>query len=117
MNVGSNEKPQNLQFKITLASQNTETANQIGIVLVDDESGSIDGILPGEDGYTEAAIAKSEVIFSTIANFPNGFSSGDLQSIIELNSNQYFRFLYVENSTIESVNKENNEIEDYEESY
>lgn len=105
LNDNNNENPQNLRFKITLASQNTETANQIGIVLVDDENGSINDIRPGESGYTEAAIAKSQTIFSTITNYPNGFNSGDLQNIIELNSNQSFRFFYVENSTIESVNQ------------
>ena len=102
-NNDNNEEPQKLQFKISLVNQNTQTANQIGIVLVDDESGSIDGIIPGEEGYTEAAIAKAEIIFSTITDFPNGFNSGDLQSIIELNSNQSFRLFYVENSTLESV--------------
>ncbi|MBV6626937.1 MAG: DUF4347 domain-containing protein [Rivularia sp. (in: Bacteria)] len=107
----SEEESEKLNVKITLTNQNSKTANQIGIVLVDDKSGSINGILPGEDGYTEAAIAKGEIIFSTITNYPNGFNSGDLQSIIELNSNHSFRFFYIENSSIESVTKDNNAIE------
>ncbi|MBY5283043.1 transporter substrate-binding domain-containing protein, partial [Aphanizomenon flos-aquae CCAP 1446/1C] len=105
------EESQNLRIKITLTNQNTSTVNEIGIVLVDDEDGSINGFKPGENGYAEAALARGRIIFSPITNLPNGFSNSDVQKFVEFNTDASVRFFYVENSTIESVRRGNTSVQ------
>jgi hypothetical protein len=50
---------------------------------------------------------KSKVIFSTIANVPNGFDINNLTSILEFESGNNLRFLLVKNGTIDSVQNGN----------
>jgi hypothetical protein len=40
-----------------------------------DAQGTINGIAPGQTGYTEAALERSKVVLSAIANNPNGYKS------------------------------------------
>ncbi len=75
----------------------------MGVFTVDDAQGKINGIAPGETGYTQAALNKSKVIFSTITNIPNGFNINNLTSLLEFESGNNLRFLLVKNGTIDSV--------------
>ena len=49
-----------------LSSVDLDDVSELGFFIVDDVSGSIDGILPGEDGYQEAALRRAESIFSVL---------------------------------------------------
>jgi len=52
--------------------------SELGLCVVDDDAGSIDGVAVGAATYTEKAITRAKVIFSAIDNNPNGFSANDL---------------------------------------
>jgi Tfp pilus assembly protein FimT len=89
-------------LEVTLTGFSSRSVNELGVFVVDDEQGTIDGIAPGAEGYTEAAVARSKVVFSAIANAPNGFNT-DLTRTLEFNSGENLRFLLVQDSTIDAV--------------
>ena len=93
----------NPKLQVTLAGRNSNLVNELGVFTVDDAQGKINGIAPGETGYTQAVLNKSKVIFSTIANVPNGFDINNLTSLLEFESGNNLRFLLVKNGTIDSV--------------
>jgi FtsP/CotA-like multicopper oxidase with cupredoxin domain len=90
-------------IKITLNERSSRLVNELGIFVVDDAEGRINGIAPGAQGYIQAALARSKQIFSAIANPPNGFSNSNLTSLLELNSGANMRFYLVRNSTTSGV--------------
>ncbi len=104
-------------IKITLNERSSRLVNELGIFVVDDAEGRINGIAPGAQGYIQAALARSKQIFSAIqaalarskqifsaiANSPNGFSNNNLTSLLELNSGANLRFYLVRNSTTSAV--------------
>ncbi|MDB9457784.1 pre-peptidase C-terminal domain-containing protein, partial [Dolichospermum circinale CS-545/17] len=97
----------NPKLQVTLAGRNSNLVNELAVFTVDDAQGKINGIAPGETGYTQAALNKSKVIFSTIANVPNGFDINNLTSLLEFESGNNLRFLLVKNGTIDSVQNGN----------
>ncbi|MDB9466544.1 DUF4114 domain-containing protein [Dolichospermum circinale] len=97
----------NSKLQVTLAGRNSNLVNELAVFTVDDAQGKINGIAPGETGYTQAALNKSKVIFSTIANVPNGFDINNLTSLLEFESGNNLRFLLVKNGTIDSVQNGN----------
>jgi uncharacterized repeat protein (TIGR01451 family) len=97
----------NPKLQVTLAGRNSNLVNELAVFTVDDAQGKINGISPGETGYTQAALNKSKVIFSTIANVPNGFNTNNLTSLLEFESGNNLRFILVKNGTIDSVQNGN----------
>jgi uncharacterized repeat protein (TIGR01451 family) len=93
----------NPKLQVTLTESNSNLLNELAVFTVDDAQGKINGIAPGETGYTQAALDKSKVIFSSIANVPNGFDINNLTSLLEFESGNNLRFLLVKNGTIDSV--------------
>ncbi|MBD2388702.1 DUF4114 domain-containing protein, partial [Cylindrospermum sp. FACHB-282] len=90
-------------LEVTLQGSSSNFVNELGVFNVDDAQGTIDGIAPGAAGYAEAALNRSKVIFSTIANLPNGFNPEDLTTLLNLNSGDNVRFYLIQNSTSDSV--------------
>ncbi|WP_445635253.1 hypothetical protein NSTC745_07193 [Nostoc sp. DSM 114161] len=99
-----------VRLEIKLAGHSSNLVNELGLFTVDDALGTIDGIAPGADGYAAAALQRSQVILSAIANTPNGFDSNNLTTLLELTSGQYFRFLLVKDSTFDAVRNDPNSI-------
>ncbi|MFM5944610.1 MAG: hypothetical protein ACKO9G_14785, partial [Dolichospermum sp.] len=97
----------NPKLQVTLTESNSNLLNELAVFTVDDAQGKINGIAPGETGYTQAALNKSKVIFSTLANVPNGFDINNLTSLLEFESGNNLRFLLVKNGTIDSVQNGN----------
>jgi hypothetical protein len=91
------------KLRVSLTEKNSSLMNELGIFNVDDANGTIDNISPGQNGYTEKALARAKVIFSTISKLPNGFSEDGLVSLLENDFGDKFRFLLVKNSSIDSV--------------
>ncbi|MEJ6480220.1 choice-of-anchor L domain-containing protein [Nostoc punctiforme UO1] len=91
------------RLKVTLTGHNSNSLNELGVFIVDDASGNINGIKPGTTGYAQAALERAKIIFSTIANAPNGFDTNNLTSLLELNSGDKLRFYLVKNSSTDSV--------------
>ncbi|MDZ8054665.1 MAG: Calx-beta domain-containing protein [Aulosira sp. ZfuVER01] len=93
----------NARLQVTLTGNSSKLVNELGVYVVDDAQGTINGIAPGAAGYAQAALERARVIFSAIANRPNGFSNNNLQSLLEFNSGENVRFYLVKNSTIDAV--------------
>ncbi|MBD2251044.1 DUF4114 domain-containing protein [Nostoc parmelioides] len=99
--IKGNSNKANLQ--VTLTRRNSRFTNELSVFTVDDANGTINGIAPGAVGYTEAALQRARVIFSAIANNPNGFNSNNLASLLEFNSGDNLRFYLVRNSSTDAV--------------
>jgi len=99
--IKGNSDKVNLQ--VTLTRRNSNFTNELSVFTVDDANGTINGIAPGAVGYTEAALQRARVIFSAIANNPNGFNSNNLASLLEFNSGDNLRFYLVRNSSTDAV--------------
>ena len=91
------------KLQVTLTGQSSNLVNEIGVFTVDDAQGNINGIAPGATGYAQAALDRAKVIFSAIANLPNGFNTDNLTHLLEFNSGENFRFYLVKNSTTDAV--------------
>jgi hypothetical protein len=90
-------------LQVAIAGSNSSLVNEFGVYTVDDATGEIDGIAPGEAGYARKALERGQVILSAIANPPNGFSNNLLNASLELPSDTNLRFYLVKNSTTENV--------------
>ncbi|MEH1948251.1 MAG: DUF4347 domain-containing protein [Nostoc sp.] len=91
------------KLQVTLTGQSSNLVNELGVFTVDDAQGNINGIAPGAKGYAQAALDRAKVIFSAIANLPNGFNTDNLTHLLEFNSDDNFRFYLVKNSTTDAV--------------
>jgi len=86
-------------LQVTLLGRNSNLGNELGVFIVDDATGTINGIAPGADGYAQAALERAQVIFSTITNVPNGFNTSNLTRLVELDSGANLRFYLVKNNS------------------
>ncbi|MEA5572294.1 choice-of-anchor I family protein [Calothrix sp. UHCC 0171] len=91
------------RLQVSLIGSNSTFVNELCIFAVDDSQGRINGISPGQTGYTEAALERAKVVWSAIANNPNGFNRNELNRLLEFESGGNFRFLLVKNSSIDAV--------------
>jgi hypothetical protein len=96
----SGKKP---KLEVSLVGRNSNLVNELGVFTVDDAQGKINGIAPGQAGYTEAALERARVIFSAISNNPNGFNPNESTRLLEFESGNNVRFLLVKNSTIDAA--------------
>jgi len=88
-----------LQFDLT--ESNTDSVNEVGIFLVDDQSGSINGITPGEAGYMQVALNQSQVVFSVLPG--NQFPDLNLTRQFGVDGSQAIGFYLVKDSTTDTV--------------
>ncbi|MEH2266618.1 hypothetical protein [Nostoc sp.] len=107
-NITSEDIKAKLEIKLT--GHSSKLVNELGLFTVDDAKGTINGIAPGAEGYAKAALERSKVILSAIANTPNGFDTSNLSSLLEFNSGQNFRFLLVPDGTLDAVRNDPNSI-------
>ncbi|MDZ8029624.1 putative Ig domain-containing protein [Nostoc sp. DedSLP04] len=98
-----NIKDDKAKLSVKIKNNTSKEVNELNVFTVDDEEGRINGIAPGAEGYTQAALLRSKVVFSTLANLPNGFNPADLNNILEFDSDTKLRFYLVSNSTTQAV--------------
>jgi len=91
-----------IDLLLSLVQTSGSSVNEIGVFKVDDAQGGVNGIASGANGYLAAALSRSEVVFSTLTNRPNGFG-GDLQRVLDFAPGDRLRFYLVQNSTTDSV--------------
>ncbi|WP_413198645.1 phytase [Nostoc piscinale] len=94
---GSSQKTR-LQVDITRRGSNR--TNELGVFTVDDAAGRINGIAPGEAGYTAAALSRAKTIFSAVNR---GLNTGDVSRLLEFDSGDRLRFYVVNNGTSDAV--------------
>ncbi|BAY42929.1 FG-GAP repeat-containing protein [Scytonema sp. HK-05] len=90
------------KLSVKLTEHNSQVVNELGVFTVDDAQGRINGIVPGTLGYSEAALNRSQVIFSALANVPNGFDT-DLTRQLAFEPDANLRFYLVGDSTTDAV--------------
>ncbi|MBE9007942.1 DUF4114 domain-containing protein [Fortiea sp. LEGE XX443] len=90
-------------LKVTLTGSSSQLVNELGVFTVDDDAGTINGIAPGAAGYTETALERAQIIFSAIANVPNGFNIDNLTRLLAFNSSDRLRFYLINNSSTDAV--------------
>jgi Domain of unknown function (DUF4114) len=92
-------------FSINAVSKNnTKKVNEFGIFSVDDLSGKLAGIAPGQAGYLQAAIDRSRAILTTL---DGTFFSSDSQEI-DLDPNRIYGFIQVEDGSLGSARQQLN---------
>jgi hypothetical protein len=91
-------------LQVSPPSKISTSVYEIGLFTVDDTDGTIDGIRPGEAGYSEAALSRSKVIYSVISNLPNQFDISSINRLLGFDQTSVnFRFYAVENGTTDSI--------------
>ncbi|PZU99451.1 MAG: calcium-binding protein [Pseudanabaena sp.] len=73
--------------------------SELGLFIVDDDAGTIDGSSPDDDDYAEKALGRAKVIFSVISNNPNGFTAEGLERILGFDVSTKFRFFSINDRT------------------
>jgi hypothetical protein len=110
-NIKGKDNNSQATLEVKLTGRSSSLVNEIGVFTVDDASGKIDGIDPGAAGYAEKALAKSQVIFSTLPNSPAGFDPTSLDRLLGFNSNDNLRFYLVKDGSTDSVLNNNTPVE------
>jgi len=89
------------QLQFNLTQSNTRFVNEVGFFVVDNPSGSVNGIAPGNDGYLQAALSQAQVIFSALPGnqFPNLRSTRQLS----VDVGKAIAFYLVQDSTTDTV--------------
>ncbi len=89
------------KLKVSVTKPSSNKVYELGVFVVDDASGAVGGVLPTSADYAKAALAKSQVIISGIANLPNGYipSANDLTRLLQLSPNQSLRFYVSDSNT------------------
>ncbi len=91
-----------LKLHIKLDGHKSKLVNELGVCVVDDDKGTIDGIAPDAEGYAQAALLRAQVIFSSIANAPKGFSS-DITRLLEFKAGAKLKFFMIKDGTLDGV--------------
>ncbi|MUG92342.1 DUF4114 domain-containing protein [Scytonema sp. UIC 10036] len=90
-----------VELEFALEKNNGKFVNEVGVFVVDNDKGEINGIAPGQPGYLQAAMTRSQVLLSALANNP----APDLLGIRKLNFNSgsYLSFYLVQNASTDEV--------------
>lgn len=98
--IGPTDLPtKNTQLKLSV-NQTTNEVYEI-VAATTDEAGRINGIAPGEDGYTEALIAESWSVLSTLE--AETFDELDVTRQLTVAGGSYLQFGLIEEGTLDSL--------------
>jgi Domain of unknown function (DUF4114)/Cadherin domain len=97
------------QLKLTVTKNNSTQSNEIGVFVVDDSEGRIGNLTPGSSGYTQAALARGKVVFSSLTNPPKGFNQNISTILDDFPPNTRLAFYAVQNGTTDAVLKGQNQ--------
>lgn len=107
-NIKGDNNKVTLKIAIASSTPNPNQLNELGVFNVDDPAGTVKddagkSLLPGANGYTKAALARAQVLFSTIANFPKFsanaifapfiIANADPSTYLSRGNSVYFSFL------------------------
>ncbi len=95
---GANGSAQ-LQFNLT--KSNTKGVHEVGTFIVDDNSGRINGIAPGEEGYWQAALSNAKVIFSALPG--DQFPNLSVNRQLSLEAGKAIGFYLIKDSTTDTI--------------
>ncbi len=90
-------------IKFSPVSRQGNTLDEIGVFVVDDVEGRINGLTATDNGYLKAAIDRSQVIFSTLNG--NFFDATAVRNL-DFAANQNLRFYATKGTTTDDVEAE-----------
>ncbi|GAA6622056.1 DUF4347 domain-containing protein [Scytonema sp. NUACC26] len=100
--LGDASESGKLKLHIKLDGHKSKLVNELGVCVVDDDKGTIDGIALDAEGYAQAALSRAQVVFSSIANTPKGFSS-DMTRLLEFKAGAKLKFFMIKDGTLDGV--------------
>ena len=90
-----------MTISLGLVQGNTDSVNELLVVVVDDSQGVINGIAPDEAGYEQALLDKAVVVFSTLIT---GQLSGlEISRNLALPNNARLQFAVIKNGSLDSL--------------
>lgn len=89
----------NLKFSLSSKHLNSQNIHQIALVAYDNAQGEVDGFKPGQDGYLNAVLKRSQVLFSVL---PDDFISNPTK-IIQRASRENLGLLFFQNTSLDAV--------------
>ncbi|MUG99173.1 DUF4114 domain-containing protein [Scytonema sp. UIC 10036] len=88
------------KLRFNLSSSEASFINEVGVFAVNDDQGTINGIRPGQPGYLQTALERSQVVFSAL---PKGDVSGSNRTLSFDANDTRLMFYLVQNSTTDQV--------------
>jgi Calx-beta domain/Domain of unknown function (DUF4114) len=80
--------------------------NELSLFTVDDDNGTINGIAPGQTGYQNAALQRSQVLFAALSDSPVDLQmDGQIDRYINLGASDKLGLLMVVGSSIDDLNQ------------
>ena len=101
LSIGGNTGQTQLLF--SLSENDSALVNEVGVFVVDDDQGTVNGITPGSAGYLQAALSRGRVIFSALPTPPDGFGVANQTRVLSFDPNAHLSFYLVQNSTTDTV--------------
>ncbi|MBL8823222.1 MAG: tandem-95 repeat protein [Planctomycetia bacterium] len=89
-----------VKLQFTLSSKTSTANNELGIYLVDDSLGRVNGILPNQTGYAQAAASRAQQLFADSATV------GTRQEIVA-EAGQQFGYLLVKRGSLQEWSESN----------
>ncbi|ALB41830.1 hypothetical protein AA650_16430 [Anabaena sp. WA102] len=99
LQFNGNAKAAKLEVTLTDKQLQPFRVHEIGVFTVDDEQGRVEGLMPGDAGYIQAALKKAQVVFSIL---PDSFVTNPTRTLSKL-GNQRLGFYLVQNGTTDEV--------------
>ena len=97
--LGGDSTKASLEFTLTQKNLTQGTVHEIAVFAVENQQGQINGLLPNDVGYKQAALQSAEVIFSVI---PDNFVPNPSRILSGFNGNN-LAFLIVENGSVDGA--------------
>lgn len=94
-------------LQIRIAQSDSPSVNELAVFRVDDAQGRIDGLLPGDSGYLQAALARASNGLSPVAIAPDGFDPTASRRSLALEPGESFRFLLIQNDSLDNIRSSN----------
>lgn len=97
--LGGDSTTASLEFSLTQKNLTQGTVHEVAVFAVENEQAQINGLLPTDVGYKQAALESAEVVFSVIAD---NFVPNPSRIVSGFNGNN-LAFLIVENGSVDGA--------------
>ncbi|AOY79568.2 DUF4347 domain-containing protein [Moorena producens JHB] len=97
--LGGDSTTASLEFSLTQKNLSQGTVHEVAVFAVENEQAQINGLLPTDVGYKQAALESAEVVFSVIAD---NFIPNPSRIVSGFNGNN-LAFLIVENGSVDGA--------------
>ncbi|MEM9542111.1 MAG: DUF4114 domain-containing protein [Cyanobacteria bacterium P01_E01_bin.42] len=95
------QSSQTVNMQVSLQTSATQQVNELGVFVVDDDSGRVNGLNPGDAGYFEAALSKAQIIFSALPQTP--FPQFNYTRNLSFSEGERLAFFLIRDRTVEQV--------------